>query len=171
MPRGLPDSFVYTLGRRLLRNINRRPRVATIPTIRTTTYDFSIKYKRLKIYDSILYTELHLPTGVVWNHFKNRGLYALREAKKDVGVKTGALRKSIYYRHTPAPYGQKITIGATKNYALAHHEGTRPHQIHAKNGGVLVFARRGRVIRTPMVNHPGTRPNKFLSRQLIHFLF
>lgn len=116
----------------------------------------------------VLNNYLHSPTGDVWKWLERRGNTAMRAAKRQVGVKTGRLRASIHMRHRPTVYGQELWIGSdTVPYALEHHEGTRPHVIPPKNGGVLVLGR-GSVIRGPVM-HPGTKANKFLSNQLWHF--
>lgn len=61
-----------------------------------------------------------------------------------------------------------VEIGSEHPRALMHHEGTQPHVIAAVNGPRLVFywARVGSVVAFPRVNHPGTRPNRFLTDAL-----
>lgn len=125
----------------------------------------------VNIYDSVLLPYLNTQAGPLWRELDRRAERAKRGAQNRVGFKTGKLKASIYKRHLGNVTGQYITIGSKVSYALAHHEGTRPHTIKAKNDGVLVFSKGSRVIRTPEVNHPGTRPNRFLSSQLYHFKF
>ena len=43
-------------------------------------------------------------------------------------------------------------------------EGSAPHEIRAANGGVLSFMVAGKTIFTPIVHHPGTKPNPFLQK-------
>jgi len=71
--------------------------------------------------------------------------------------------------HKTARYGQELKIGSGSKIAYLHHEGTRPHLIKPKNAPALVFMSKGRVIRTQLVRHPGTKPNKYLSDQLVVF--
>jgi len=51
------------------------------------------------------------------------------------------------------------------DYAAAVHEGARPHVIRARRASLLRFywPKVGRVVFFPKVNHPGNRPNPFLS--------
>lgn len=123
----------------------------------------------VNIYDSVLLSYLNTPAGPLWRKLDRRADSAQRGAKAKVGVKTGKLRASIYKRHLGNYTGQYIVIGSKVNYALAHHQGTRAHTITAKKGKALTFTKGAKVIRTPMVKHPGTRPNKYLSSQLYHF--
>lgn len=117
-----------------------------------------------------LNAELNSPSGDLWRWLEKRGKDALSGAKRQVGVKTGRLRNSIYMKHRPTFYGQELTIGSEGiPYAYMHHEGTRPHIIAPKNGGVLVIGR-GSIIRGPVM-HPGTKPNRFLSDQIWHFRY
>jgi len=131
----------------------------------------SLTYRLISVnvYDSVLLAYLNTPAGPLWRNLDRRADRAQRGAKARVGVKTGKLRASIYKRHLGNYTGQYITIGSKVNYALAHHQGTRPHTITAKKGKALTFTKGSKVVRTPMVKHPGTRPNKYLSSQLYHF--
>lgn len=106
----------------------------------------------------------------LWKYLERRNKIALLRAKKQVGFQTGALQRNIRAYHLGNAMGQFAGLIADKPYALAHHEGTRPHIIKPKEaGGVLVFSKGSRVIRTREVRHPGTKPNKYLSDQLIHY--
>lgn len=106
----------------------------------------------------------------LWSYLEAKGQMAVVGAKAKAGYKTGRLRASIHMRHLGNPTGQYLWIGSKVDYALLHHSGSRPHTITAnKPGGSLVFMKGSRVIRTPMVSHPGTRPNRYLSSQLRHF--
>lgn len=106
----------------------------------------------------------------LWKHLEHRNKIALMHAKKQVGYRTGALQRNIKAYHLGNATGQYVGLIADKPYALAHHEGTRPHIIKPKEaGGVLVFSKGSRVIRTREVRHPGTKANKYLSDQLIHY--
>lgn len=123
----------------------------------------------LNLDKSALDTYLRKPSGDVWIWLERRGSAAVRGAKGQAHKKTGLLRTSIRMEHRPNAFGQELMIGSNVNYAFAHHEGTRPHVIAPKNGGVLSFGR-GVVIRGPVM-HPGTKPNRFLSDQLWRFRY
>lgn len=102
-------------------------------------------------------------------------------AKNSAGISTptptrpapgGALRMSI---RTEIKLGKpgtlEATVGSNRPYAAAHHEGARPHKIapRASNpSGLLRFwwARVGVIVYRRSVNHPGNRPNPYLTRWL-----
>ena len=70
-------------------------------------------------------------------------------------------------RHVRVGRETAVKIGTYTEYALMHHQGTRPHIITPnKPGGNLVFMKGSRVIHTKMVMHPGTRANRYLTDQL-----
>jgi hypothetical protein len=142
------------------------------PILRNFNSTFSVKFKNLKIYDWALNLELHSPSGALWKSLAVKSKMALYGARAQAGVKTGALKASIYQTHRATSYGQEITIGSRMSYALMHHEGTRPHYIKPKqDGGYLVFRSKARIVRTTIVLHPGTRPNPYLKAQLRHFRY
>lgn len=124
-------------------------------------------------YPGKLYSFLNTPNSGdrkdLWKYLEKQALKAVAGAKRQVGVDTGELRKSISLRHRTAAYGQLVTINADNEIAYLHHEGTRPHMIYPKNGKVLHFrVGRGSVFATA-VSHPGTRKNPYLRDQLHHF--
>lgn len=103
------------------------------------------------------------------------------EAKRLVGVskpdpvprrgpkrRPGTLRDSIVKRVVMSGGKPAVQVGSEDPIALYHHEGTRPHVIVPRTAPRLVFysARAGRVIYAKRVNHPGTRPNRFLTNAL-----
>jgi len=104
--------------------------------------------------------------GMVGKFLKAGARKVVVAAKLQAGVKTGALKASIHFTQERASYGQVVRIGSPLNYAAIHHEGTRPHVITGRNGGMLRFTSRNRVVYTRQVMHPGTRPNKYLSDNL-----
>lgn len=106
----------------------------------------------------------------LWAHLEKRNRIALARAKAQVGVRTGVLQRSIKSYHLGNLQGQFVGLIADKPYALLHHEGSRPHVIEPKSPkGVLTFSKGARMIVTKRVMHPGTKPNRFLSDQLIHY--
>jgi hypothetical protein len=91
----------------------------------------------------------------------------LQGAKLQVGVRSGHLRKSLHIEHVDGSRGQSVKVGSNVSYALAHHEGTRPHLITPKAPNTVLRFRSGtKVINTTLVRHPGTKANKYLSDQL-----
>ena len=129
---------------------------------------------RVRIYDHKLREFLNTPNSGdskdLWKYMERAKEAALRGAKAQVGVKTGALRKNIRATHLGNYTGQYVTMWADKPYALAHHEGTRPHLIRPMAvDGKLIFRKGSRVIMTSLVRHPGTKPNRYLSDQIRHF--
>lgn len=131
------------------------------------------KVSRVDLDKAALHKFLNTPhSGDVWDLWKyleGKRKRAVNGAKLKAGFRTGALRKSIVGRHLGNFTGQYVTVGSSKHYAYAHHEGTRPHVITPKNGKVLRFTRGTQVIYTTKVNHPGTKPNPYLTSQLHHF--
>lgn len=128
---------------------------------------FAWEFKKLVIYDSVFNFEMRSPTGMVGRSMSILGSRMVIKAKAQVGKETGALASSIGMSVSRAPYGVKLTVHAKDKKAFLHHEGTRPRVIMPKNpGGVLVFSKGARVIKTERVMHPGTKPNRFLSDQL-----
>ena len=117
----------------------------------------------LRLYDSVLDYELNNPSGMVGRHMHEIGLKIITGAKAMVGVRTRALRNSIRMRHARDARGQYVTVGSDLNYALVHHEGSRPHVITPRNGRVLRFRAGGRVVYARKVNHPGFKGRKYLT--------
>jgi hypothetical protein len=105
-------------------------------------------------------------TGDVGQYMKKRGQLIVLAAKKQVGVKTGALKLSIKMIHGRDTLGQFLWIGSEDRIAFEHHEGTRPHIITPKRHQAMRFTSGGRVIYTRLVKHPGTKPNRYLADNL-----
>lgn len=176
---GLPDSWtglaVKKTTKGLYRGFNRSTgwgkAFRFVPAGRTTGGTrIQLELKRVRIYHHKLRMELNTPAGELWKTLEKRAIVAQAKAKAQVGVRTGALKSSIYKRHLGNVTGQYIVIGSSKRYALAHHEGTRPHVITASPGGKLKFVKNGKQIFTSQVNHPGTKPNPYLRNQLKSFV-
>lgn len=72
-------------------------------------------------------------------------------------IKTGRLRGSFMTAFSPLTGILKPSV----NYAIYVHEGTRPHQIRPVAKRALYW--KGADHPVSVVNHPGTRPNRFLS--------
>lgn len=106
------------------------------------------------------------PDGTVGRHMKKIGRRISMAARAQVGVQTGLLKMSINATQERTSNGQLVKIGSMLPYALVHHEGSRPHMIHGRNGGMLRFTQSGRVVYHRAVMHPGTRPNRYLADNL-----
>lgn len=94
-------------------------------------------------------------TGPVVLHIANVGRQAEGNARRLVGVKSGALKASIGSRIVKSNQGYNVEIFAggtpkTQGYVLAHHSGARPHVIRRSDGKT--------------VNHPGNKGTFFLLR-------
>jgi hypothetical protein len=117
-------------------------------------------------YGGALDTLLNKKGGPVGQYLKLKGNEILISARARVGVRTGALRASLHMRHMRDPRGQQVWIGSSLKYALAHHEGKKPHVITPKSGMMLRFVSRGQVVYAHSVNHPGTKANRYLADAL-----
>lgn len=118
-------------------------------------------------YRPVLDNLLNQRTGAVGRHLLKKAKVITAAAKTQVGVDTGKLKKSIDTNFERTAVGPQVRIGSDVSYALIHHEGSRPHVIVAKPPKMLTFnGRGGKVIRTKSVNHPGTKPNRYLSDHL-----
>ena len=125
---------------------------------------------------------LRSPQGPVMRAAIRQGEQVKQEAKREVGVyrppdaysaanrkrRPGTLRDSIVKRVVQTPTGPAVQVVAEDEIALWHHEGTRPHTIRARRKPLLVFfwPKAGRVVSFKQVNHPGTEPNRFLTKAL-----
>lgn len=109
---------------------------------------------------------LNSPRGTVGAYLFVKGVKIREAARAQVGVDTGRLKASIHVRQGRTGPGQYVEVGSPLSHALAHHEGTRPHVILPNRAKVLRFTSGSRVIYTRKVNHPGTRPNRYLTDQL-----
>lgn len=91
-------------------------------------------------------------------------------ARQTAGIDSGKLRLDIEIRRRTVVDGLQGEVGNwhTK-YAAAHHNGAKPHVIVPKSTnkiGRLVFKVGGRTVFAKKVNHPGNRPNPYLTRWL-----
>jgi hypothetical protein len=131
--------------------------------------DLNITVKNLVLYKPVLHFELKTRNGMVGQHLHNIALLIQQDARKMVGVKTGKLRDSIHIRHISTSNGHSVKIGSSLSYALAHHEGTKPHFITPKPPkSMLRFTSKARIIHSRTVFHPGTKPNKYLTTPLAY---
>lgn len=163
----IPDSpIIYWAGKGLRSRSRGRP--ASSRMARASVY---LELSGVVIYKPILNYEMNVPSGMVGRHMHKIGVKIVAGARRQVGVKTGALRGSIYMHHRGSANGQTLKIGSGLNYAYLHHQGTRPHIITPnKPGGNLIFSKGSRIIKTKIVQHPGTKPNRYLSSQLIRHI-
>lgn len=130
--------------------------------------NFSFQTTRLTINKPVLDQFLNSPNGAVGKYLTTRARLIVVAAKRQVGVDTGALRTSIgILAHGREIRGQTITIGSRNRIAYLHHEGSRAHTIQARDHQLLRFSAGGRVIYSNRVMHPGTRPNRYLSDNLV----
>ena len=109
---------------------------------------------------------LNSPEGDVGKYLAKKGRLIMAAAKAQVVVRTGALRSSIHMRHLRDSRCQYVKIGSNLDYALLHHQGTKPHVIRPDRAKVLRFVRGSRIIYTTSVMHPGTKANRYLSDNL-----
>lgn len=94
------------------------------------------------------------------------------------GRSGGRLRSSIGTQMTVAPYHVRARVGSRVNYALAAHQGARPHVIRPRRKQFLSFkwdkaagygipvTKRGKV-QLKKVNHPGMDGSQYLVRPLV----
>lgn len=121
---------------------------------------------KINWFDGELDKLLNQKDGAVGQYLTRKGNEILVSARARVGVRTGALRASLHMRHMRDPRGQQIWVGSNLHYALSHHEGTKPHVIVPKNGKMLKFVSKGRIVYAHSVNHPGTKANRYLADAL-----
>ena len=117
----------------------------------------------LKLNDSVLNFELNQPAGMVGQHLKKIGLQIMVGAKAMVGVRSGNLKRSIHMRQGLRGRVQYVAVGSNLNYAEAHHEGTRAHRIDPRGGRIMRFNVGGTVVYARRIDHPGTKPRKYLT--------
>lgn len=81
-------------------------------------------------------------------------------------VRTGRLRAGNQFNMESAPAFQAAgRLVNDTDYALAVQNGTPPHVIRPQSpDGVLRFETGGQVVYATHVNHPGTRPQPFMSQ-------
>lgn len=113
---------------------------------------------------------LNSPRGDVGRHLSRQAKKVQVAAKRQVGVRTGRLRNSIrVYGHGRTSNGQHMYIGSSVPYALMHHEGTKKHVIEPKRKSYLKFRQGAVFVYRKRVNHPGTKPNRYLTDNLYLF--
>lgn len=107
---------------------------------------------------------LRLPGGVVDRSLRRRVARVQRAAETLAPGSMGrGIRSSIRYE-ADGPVG---TVTSTHLATIYVVNGTRPHIIRPRRpNGVLRFTVNGRVVYAKYVNHPGTRPNRFMIEAL-----
>lgn len=101
--------------------------------------------------------------GAVGKHMRKIGLKILAGAKKQAGIETGDLRRKLYMKQGLRGKTQYVEVGSKSRHAYWHHEGTKPHQVTPDNGRILRFNVGGHVVYARRANHPGTKPNRYLT--------
>lgn len=114
------------------------------------------------------------PNGPMARKLLEDGELVRQEAKRRVGVyrprpggpqrarRPGTLRDSIVKRLADENGALVVFVGSSDPIALIHHEGTQPHEIPGNPWLVFWSDRAKRVVFAKKVNHPGTRPNRYL---------
>lgn len=79
------------------------------------------------------------------------------------------LRYSIIKRIIETNGQPSVLVGSENPIARIHHDGTRPHVIRPRNAQMLAFwggEGNKTLIFARQVNHPGTKPNRYLTDNL-----
>jgi hypothetical protein len=106
------------------------------------------------------------PNEIIGRYFRQRAILLEQLAKKQVGKKSRALERSIHYTVVYAGGGFLATIGSDNKIARLHHDGTKPHKIFPKTAKTLRFHSHGKIVFAKVVNHPGTKANRYLTDNL-----
>jgi len=106
------------------------------------------------------------PAGPVVRYIRSTLRRVRTRAVLRCPVRTGNLRNSL--REELLVRGDLIegAVGTDVVYALAVHDGTRPHTVRPRRARVLRFVAGGEVVFAARVHHPGTRPRPFLREAL-----
>ena len=160
----ITDSPIFYYGSKLRKGLSKKFRNKGL-NLRPRNIQVSIRFEKLVVYKPILEFELNHSYGTVGRHLHRTANKITQLARLQVGKKTGRLMRSIKFEHLAKnALGPGVKVGAYTHYALLHHRGTKPHIITPnKPGGTLVFRSGSKIVRTPMVRHPGTRPNRYLT--------
>ena len=98
----------------------------------------------------------------------------VQEAPRRTGRMANALAdrrmQSDFGRYLEGAVGVNPGTGGQRGYAQIVTSGSRPHVIQARTAKALRFVVGGRVVYTRRVQHPGTRPNPYLTRHLNEFV-
>lgn len=114
------------------------------------------------------------PTGPVMRMLIERATLVQEAAKRQVrvghvhgGMGRPSLRDTIVKRIVAA-IEPTVRVGSNSPIALLHHEGTRPHVIFPRTASALYFylPAAGGFVFAKSVNHPGTKPNRYLTDNL-----
>jgi hypothetical protein len=62
--------------------------------------------------------------------------------------------------------GRHVRVESTHEATMYVIKGTRPHQIRPRTRQVLKFTTKRGVVFARVVNHPGSKPNDFLTKAL-----
>lgn len=107
---------------------------------------------------------LNTKGGAVGRYMSVQGQKISTLARSKAGGNTGALKASIHVtKRGRYVAGQFIRVGSNLPYARLHHQGTKPRVIVPQKRRVLRFFVKGVAIFTPVVMHPGTSPNRYLT--------
>lgn len=123
---------------------------------------------RVTVNRSALRRLLEGRTGTrVGNDLDARAERVARGARRQVGKDTLLLLSTIRVEAGPS-YRDIVAGKAGKGtgYVLPHHDGARPHVIRARRAKALRFRWHGKIVFFARVNHPGNRPNRFLTDNL-----
>jgi hypothetical protein len=117
----------------------------------------------LQLNDAALDRLLNQTTGEVGDHLKKIGRRIKAGAAVTAGKDTGSLVRKLYMEQGRRGRYQYVEVGSKSSHAYMHHEGTRRHRIIPNTGRVLRFNVGGMAVFAMKVNHPGTKPNKYLT--------
>lgn len=115
--------------------------------------------------------------GPVYRHVIEKAELVKREAMRTAPVSTpqpgarrsrapGTLRDSIVKRVVTSGSSFSVQVGTSDPVGLWVHEGTPAHLIQGNPLLVFYWPKAGKVVALRRVNHPGTRPHRWLVESL-----
>jgi hypothetical protein len=121
---------------------------------------------RLTLAQADLQRQLTGDQGMVTRYVLRRTQAIRNRAVLYCPVDTGNLRSSIVSAVRSDGMVVVGTVGTPVDYAVAVHEGTRPHVIRPRRARVLAWGPPGARVFATFARHPGTRGRPFLRRAL-----
>lgn len=137
-------------------------------TFKGVVIDSRALAKNEREWPGLLRYQLVLGDAVKAEAVRRVGVYRPRPMGPARARRPGTLRDSIVKRITSRDGLPVVQIGSEDPIALIHHEGTAPHIIVPRRGTRLVFwsDTANRLVFAKQVNHPGSRPNRYLTDSL-----